>query len=399
MKRMAYLATTLLLMAVTTHAQNAFTVADTNVPMGGQGAITVNFQFADEGQISAYQFYLTLPEGISLVPNGTRFVYQKGDGYDDAHQVSINYISEDNVYRVACAALTGSPTFSVTSGMLLTLPIQDNSSLAQGTSLNAGLSNVSLSTAGGSDVFLADVPFRIVIGEPSDIRTELFETSTELPAAANNVNVRVYRTINANEWSTICLPFAMTAAQVTEAFGNDVQLADFNDYDFDDEAGTISVKFTNATTIEANHPYIIKVSKGVTEFTANGVTIDPKEAIVDFDTSRRKNQPRQMVGTYVANTVLDWGTLFLSGNQFWYSIGSTKMKGYRAYFNFIDLLTEFEDNYEARINMSFEETSGIHDNNRETTTDSHYYDLQGRNVENPANKGLYISNGKKVVVK
>ena len=39
--------------------------------------------------------------------------------------------------------------------------------------------------------------------------------------------VRVKRTINANEWSTICLPFAITAEQVKGVFGDDVQLGDF----------------------------------------------------------------------------------------------------------------------------------------------------------------------------
>lgn len=48
-----------------------------------------------------------------------------------------------------------------------------------------------------------------------------------MPEAAEGVNVRVKRTIKANEWSTLVLPFAMTAEQVKSAFGNDVQLADF----------------------------------------------------------------------------------------------------------------------------------------------------------------------------
>lgn len=76
--------------------------------------------------------------------------------------------------------------------------------------------------------------------------------------AETNANVRVRRTIKAGEWNTICLPFAMTAEQVKGAFGNDVQIGDFNDYEFDGDV--ISVKFRNATAIEANHPYIIKVA-------------------------------------------------------------------------------------------------------------------------------------------
>lgn len=226
----------------------------------------------------------------------------------------------------------------------------------------------------------------------------LDETSVVMPKGHSTANVRVRRTIKAGEWSTICLPFALTEAQVKAAFGNDVLLGDFNDYVFDDVAGAISVNFQSVKAIEANHPYIIKVNTPISEFTADGVDIDPQEAIVDFDTSRRKNQPRQFIGTYVANTVLDWGMLFLSDNQFWYSTGSTMMKGFRGYFNLIDLIPDFENNYESRVSMVFDDGSaaGIH---QWMNADGHgavVYDLQGRRVDEPKAKGIYIVNGKKV---
>ena len=52
----------------------------------------------------------------------------------------------------------------------------------------------------------------------------------------------------------------------------------------------------------------------------------------------------------------------------------------------------------AREFFGLEETTGIEDINRETITNNRYYDLQGRRVENPTN-GIYIVNGKKVVIK
>ena len=48
--------------------------------------------------------------------------------------------------------------------------------------------------------------------------------------------------------------------------------------------------------------------------------------------------------------------------------------------------------------MNFNEATGITDNNREIITDNRYYDMQGRRVENPA-KGIYLKNGKKVIIK
>jgi hypothetical protein len=50
--------------------------------------------------------------------------------------------------------------------------------------------------------------------------------------------------------------------------------------------------------------------------------------------------------------------------------------------------------------MSFDddETTGVESINRETITNNQFFDLQGRKVAQPT-KGLYIVNGKKVVVR
>lgn len=406
MKRIVSIALALLCMAGISMAQNALTVPDTNVPQGGQGEMVVNFQFVAEDEIAAYQFELALPEGVSLVPNGKRYYYEKGDGYNTGHQVSINYAEGDGVYVVTCTSLSDSYVFSETSGMLIKLRLQADEALTKGTSLNASLKNVNLSTVRSTNIPLDDVSFRVVIGEASDIRTELFETSTTAPEAASNVNVRVYRTINANEWSTICLPFAMTEAQTKAAFGDDVQLGDFkgaeSSFDNDDQVVGITVSFDNVTAIDANHPYIIKVSSPVTEFTVDRVDIvtDEDEAYIEFDngkTGSRRVVYSGFYGTYHAGTVLDKFTLFLNDNKFWYSAGSTKMKAFRAYFEFLDVLTEVEDAYSSRISMNFDHSSGIGATLNDKD-DNAVYDLQGRHITNPG-KGVFVKDGKKLIIK
>ena len=53
----------------------------------------------------------------------------------------------------------------------------------------------------------------------------------------------------------------------------------------------------------------------------------------------------------------------------------------------------------ARLNISFDDAAtGIENVNRETTTNNGCYNLNGQRVENPT-KGLYIVNGKKVIIK
>lgn len=245
-----------------------------------------------------------------------------------------------------------------------------------------------------------DVTFKVKVVNVHNI--VLDENATVVPAAATGVNVKVKRTINASEWSTICLPFAMSEAQVKTAFGNDVELKDFAGYesetDADDNIVGIKVKFNNATAIEANHPYVLKVSSAITEFTVDGVDITPEDEPTVAAVKRTKKQWSEMIGTYVAETPIDENCLFLSGNKFYYSKGKTKMKAFRGYFDFYDVLTEVE-NAEARgIEFDFGGTTGIQKLKGNTQNDGIYYDLSGRRVEKPS-KGVYIVNGKKVVIK
>ena len=64
----------------------------------------------------------------------------------------------------------------------------------------------------------------------------------------------------------------------------------------------------------------------------------------------------------------------------------------------LPLQLDVTSNTARTLSLNFGETTGILDNNRETITNNRYFDMQGRRVQQPQ-KGLYIVNGKKVVVK
>ena len=262
-----------------------------------------------------------------------------------------------------------------------------------------------------------------VLDQWGDVFTEEFEitddvvldeNSTNLPDVATGVNVNVKRTINAGNWSTICLPFAMTEEQCKEAFGSDVKIADFkgteSEFDGEDNVIGIKVKFQSVTSMEENHPYIIKVNEKITEFTADGVTIEPDErACIEFDngeTGSSRIVYSGFYGTYVANTVLDKFTLFLSDNKFYYSAGKTKIKAFRGYFAFHDILADVEGNSGAKIAFMVDDIPTHIEN---YAADRVYLEgavysiggqLIGKNVnKNQLKKGVYIRDGKKFVVK
>ena len=249
--------------------------------------------------------------------------------------------------------------------------------------------------ATGVEDHIADVPFKVIVTD----RITLDENSTELPIERDGVNVKVKRTINANEWSTICLPFDMTESEVKAAFGNDVELAIFDSYSAETEGSNVESITINFVEVDlsddftANYPYLIKTSKKITEFSLDGKDISPDAVIEQYKKGTKVKG--KFIGTYEANTTVPENSLFLSGNKFWYSTGKTKMKAFRAYFTLVDVLTDRSAG--ARINV-IDETTGIKEVHGSANVEG-TYDLQGRKVEEPANKGLYIVNGRKVVKK
>lgn len=257
-----------------------------------------------------------------------------------------------------------------------------------------------------------DVTFYVNVVERHTI--VLDETSTTAPEAAIGVDVRVKRTIKADVWSTICLPFAMTTAQVEEAFGTleeDVFLADFTGVSWVDN--NICVNFTDeVSAIEANHPFLIKVREPVSEFVVENVDIDPEEEpSVDRDElvtgSGTKKDPyiyyyNSFVGTYVANTTVPNLCLFLNNNKFYYSNGTTQMKGYRGYFDFYEVLPEVENL--AKIRLVFDGWStNINELSTSNVQKGTIYNMNGQLIGmdidiNNLPKGVYMIDGKKVAI-
>lgn len=381
-----------------------YVISNVTVPQGGTASLVIGYIFTSETDKVGFTLSMELPEGLSL---------QKDNEGDPVYvkDASINKLNVlfPNEGSVAGQPSTGTSTITGTSGTLLTLTLVANASLEAGSELTIPVTKATFQqrvSGSVTDINVADFTFKVTIGHPADSRTLLDENSTTAPTASSGVvDVRVKRTIAAGNWSTICLPFAMNATQVTTAFGAGVQLADFtgvdSDYDANDKVIGLTANFSNVTAIAANHPYIIKVSSPVTEFTVDGVTIAPDEdgAIVEFDngkTGGRRVVYSGLYGTYHSGTVVPKNCLFLSNNKFWYSAGLTTMKGFRAFFEFLDVLSEVDEvGVRMLVNIDGEETriEGLSPAEDEEAV----YDLNGRKVSKPQLHGVYIVNGKKVL--
>ena len=219
------------------------------------------------------------------------------------------------------------------------------------------------------------------------VRT-LNDTDAAAPASSNDQSVKVVlnRKITKDTWNTICFPFAMSSEQITAAFGNNTIVKALDGANINGQNATVS--FSEVTSIEANTPYILKTTQDTKEqFLLRGFKIEPSTSL-----TTTKN-PVQFIGNYIYPFAIPQGDYYIKDNKFYSSPGSTKLKGYRAYFH-------VNESSVKSLNANFDgEATAIEGIEQMIDWDNaEVYDLSGRRVRRPS-KGFYIVNGKKMFVK
>lgn len=374
------------------HAQTV-SVADVEALPGETVAFTLNLAGGKADTYTAMQFDAQFPtSGFT-----TTGKYVVSDLWENATAI-IGSVDAEGLATIPVASSESISQADVEG--LLTVSFSVGSDVAFG-EYDVTLTNLWFGYGTSSKDYLEDVTFKVKVVERHTV--VLDENSTVAPTEATGVNVRVVRTINANTWSTICLPFNMSEEQVKAAFGDDVELADFTEWssEEDDEGNIVGIEigFAEIAEIEANHPCLIKVSSPIEEFTLDGIDIVVDEEPI-VQVGKKKAERGYLMGTYVANTTVPEYNLFLNNNLFWYSTGLTTMKAFRAYFELADVLTEVEEaSAKVRLVVGDDEASAINIipvGNAEA--DGVWYTLDGRKLSGkPTEKGIYIVNGKKVM--
>lgn len=221
----------------------------------------------------------------------------------------------------------------------------------------------------------------------------LDENSVNNIEAYENANVTLKRTFYKDgEWNTLCLPFAVADAKT--AFDN----AELREVDTKNSHDN-TIVFKEATTIEAGKPYLIKWAKTPNEVcdfvnTFEGVTL------VATATPVKVNDAITFTGFYNKATAGKLGASVAAigaGNKL-FKVTSGEMKGFRAAF-VLNPATPA-----AGIKVVIDgTTTGIEDLVVDgVKANGRVYNLNGQYVGNSLNglqPGIYIQNGKKVVVK
>ena len=253
-----------------------------------------------------------------------------------------------------------------------------------------------------------------------------------LKAAEGSNAVPMYETITLNrsftakKWNTICLPFTMTEREVENVFGNGTELIILDRVNVDEGHAQIFMTYHEIQNILAGYPYLIKPTQNVDHIEVHNKAIDPAQQVMEFTNNGYTSKgvtgfcnPQVfsssltgMASDVTASAYLTAGDIYLANNTLYISRGQSFLNGYRSYlkkeddgsapaksvsFNYFKAWEEDEVTAIKVCEMSDEALDSF-----ETKKMNGVFSVTGQKVSNTLNgltKGIYIFNGRKVIVK
>lgn len=256
-----------------------------------------------------------------------------------------------------------------------------------------------------------------------------------------NLTMYFQRSFVKNEWNSLIMPVDLTKAQFDEAFGSDAKLAKANKVY--DSNGNLVIGFSlveedkdnaNSAYLAANTPYIIKITKTALKgaITIDAGTISGDIYKVDnslaaggvtftYDDTKATNPIEQnfpvdqaittkwgmtdlkFIGSYDNHQDLEAGNYIWNNGALYYLTKNNHwMKGYRCWLAPTWSGSATGNAKLLTFGFGNGETTGINMPSMGNTTGStKVYNLNGQRVDNMlgVQPGIYIVNGKKVVVK
>ena len=225
-------------------------------------------------------------------------------------------------------------------------------------------------------------------------------------------NLKMRRTIKASKWNTVCLPFDMTAEEIAAAFGEGTKVEEFSSLTYDSSKESTTLQFSNAETITAGTPYLLKPGK-----TTDASIFDIKskeikcasETFVPTGTTHNANTTTTtltMQGEYNHRTITpdeatNGKTIYvISGDKIYHVNSDVEMKGFRCYFVAEDTQASSANIFSnAKVMHSDGTSTDLRLIDAEATGDTGaVYDLLGRKRDEQT-KGIVIENGKKRIIK
>lgn len=401
---------------------------------GQSGIIQQTISYSTEGWIPGW--YKVTCKGFSTDGKGKLFAYSgttrpntENDKYHTAtfitpEPIPATYVKASRLINDGTAAFEQSVTVYVGKDESLTFGVEVQEGSASSWTC---FDSFSLSYCGKGEL-------NLIIDEG---QTSIAYLNQQVDTK-NNQTLRLKRNLNPGKWNSLVLPVTLNAGQVKTAFGT-TKLAKLNGanenriyfelVNLDDDA---------ATAIEAGKLYIVNPQNAMPTgqgskhhsdadqvltiedyYTINQVTFNE-----ELTESRKKDQlwagassdggQMRMVGTYVALTKTDNGnpipanSYVLSGGKWIYATnGVSKVQGLRGWIETgigntsKSLIFNIDGVDEEEVSTGID---GLFVDGAETNTSiskTGVYSLSGQKISDNTNlpKGIYIVNGRKMIVK
>lgn len=405
--------TTLLMFALAATGAWAYSIDVPTVRIENSltGRLNIGVDCTDE-LWHGFQLEVSLPQGITMRNNAQgKPEAVLTDRIAGLFTASSNYQDDADVY--AFGFLYGGQGMPAGTGPVAYMTLIADESVADGT-YEGEIRNIIFASKEDQSVAFDDCKFTIVVDRKA---YTLDENSTVAPTASTGeVNARVVRTVKAGEYTSFCLPFALTGEQAAAVLGSDAYVGDYTGWeatyasDEDENPAEISVSFDQvslADGLQANRPYLVKTTKDISEFTVEGVTVTPSADPSVVTGSKRRGTQGSFIGNYAAAFTLPATTLYFDGGELRYSSGTTHLLGLRGYLELSATAQPYYDEAATtsgvRIVAKSSAVVGIRSAAAGDEASGNVYSIDGVLVSSHGLKGLthgiYIVNGRKVVVK
>lgn len=210
------------------------------------------------------------------------------------------------------------------------------------------------------------------------------------------------RHYNKGQRSTICLPIALTSSEIATLFGQGTKVYDLKSVD----AANYKINATEVKAIEANHPYIIEVPQ-----TYNFGTVD---VTYNVAATPDEDPSKALDGGYTFYSNYEQKTIYYNDKEKCYNFGAAeggrfyrvKVAGVPAkpFRGYIKADSSSSKATMFTLNIVDDTTTGITDMQKKAeNSDAPVYTLSGVKVADKSSSslapGIYIQNGKKIIVK
>ena len=199
-------------------------------------------------------------------------------------------------------------------------------------------------------------------------------------------------------WYTLCLPFDLESFRNTPLENATVRYLSSSEYNKED--GTLRLGFMITNYIEAGKPYIIKWDQAphVDDPIFENVSI--KSVVPEV----KKVGPVAFAGTYSPIMLPEGNKQVLyigDDNQLFYPESSTQINAFRGFFMLGNTIVNSTLGVN-RIVIDYDNNNitPVEDLNVDRIDDPNWYTIDGRVLRNkPTAAGIYIHNGKKIIIK